>query len=86
MTDEQTPGEKLDAALAKFKQAAAEAGVTATAQGAFGWMVRGDSAKARETLGGLPVARLAEVSAAAAALSSLAAELAAGSTPSGGTP
>lgn len=48
MSDEQTPGEKLDAALAKFKAAAADVGVTATAQGAFGWMMRGDLEKSRE--------------------------------------
>ncbi|MBF6213742.1 hypothetical protein IU487_22250 [Nocardia puris] len=77
MTDEPTPGEKLDAALAKFKEAAAQVSVTATAQGAFGWMMRGDLMQARATLAKLPRERLLDVGVAAAALSSLAEEVAA---------
>lgn len=74
---EQTPGERYEAALAKLKAAAAELGVTATAQGAFGWMMRGDLEEARTVLGRLPRERLVEVSIAAAALSTLADEVAA---------
>lgn len=55
--------------------------VAATAQGAFGWMMRGDLDKARATLSRLPSERLVEVSVAAAALSALADEVAGGSKP-----
>lgn len=77
MSTEPTPGEKLDAALAKAKVAAAEAGVILAAQGAFGWALRGDMEKARTALCSLPPGKMFEVSAAAAALSVLAAEVSA---------
>ncbi|MEV5391907.1 hypothetical protein [Nocardia farcinica] len=76
MTDEPTPGEKLDAALARLKATAAAASTTLTAQGAFGWMMRGDLEQARAALTKLPTDKLVEVSAAAAALSALADEVA----------
>ncbi|GAA1281246.1 hypothetical protein [Saccharothrix xinjiangensis] len=70
MTEEK-PRPSLDEALAKVR-------LVAGAQGSMGWMVRGDLAKARETLEKLSAEQLREVSAAAAALSSLADEVAGG--------
>lgn len=78
---EQTPGERFEEALAKLRAAGAEVGVLATAQGAFGWMMRGDLDKARAALVKLPPERLVEVSVAAAALSALADEVSGGSKP-----
>lgn len=48
----------------------------AKAQGAMAWMYRGDIDAARQALAGLPPEKLTEISVAAAALSSLADELA----------
>lgn len=76
MTDEQTPGERIAAAMKGIQEAAAVAGVTLTVQGAMGWMWRGDIEQARTTLRRLPRERLLEVSAAASALSALADEIA----------
>ncbi|WP_280505816.1 hypothetical protein [Nocardia farcinica] len=67
----------LSDALNNFQSAMTRLGQTATAQGAFGWMVRGDLEKAREALRKLPPDKLLEVSAAASALSALADEVAA---------
>ncbi|MCM6775001.1 hypothetical protein NDR87_26510 [Nocardia sp. CDC159] len=75
--DDPTPGERLDAALQRLRESATAAAGTMTAQGAFGWMMRGDLAKARATLVKLSPDKLTEVSAAAAALSALADEVAA---------
>lgn len=76
MTDEQTPAERITAAMEKLKTAAENAGHTFTVQGAMGWMWRGDLEQARTALRKLPPERLHEVSAAAAALSALADEVA----------
>lgn len=56
-------------------------GHTLTAQAAFGWMYRGRLDDAREVLARLPTGALQQVSVAAAALSTLADELAAGRPP-----
>ncbi|WP_280392871.1 hypothetical protein [Nocardia wallacei] len=77
MSDETTPGQRLDAALQRFQEQAATATSILTAQGAFGWMLRADLPKARKALAKLPAEQLAEISAAAAALSALADEIAA---------
>jgi hypothetical protein len=78
MPDEQTPGQKIDAALQELKEASANAGVILAVQGAMGWMFKGDMEQARAALvRRVPRERLAEVSMAAAALSSLADEIAA---------
>ena len=53
------------------------AGNILTTQAAIGWVFKGDLAKAREVLAKLPPDKLVEVSMAAAALSSLADEVAA---------
>lgn len=76
MSEEGKPPD-LSEALANFKTSMAKLGQVATAQGAFGWMVRGDLVNARETLRRLSPDMLLDVSAAASALSALAAEVAA---------
>lgn len=72
-----TPSQQLDAALAQFSKNMARVGHAFAGQGAMGWMLRGDMAKAREALQRVPSERLPEISIAAAALSALADELAA---------
>jgi hypothetical protein len=84
MSEELTPGQRLGKALRGFSEAGRAAGATLTAQGAFGWMMRGDIAKARATLAKLPADKLREASDAAAALSPLADDVA--SEPGGPTP
>lgn len=74
MTDE-PPRLSFADAMAKFKTSVEHAGHILGAQAAMGWMFRGDLAKARGALEKLTPAKLAEVSAAAAALSSLADEV-----------
>lgn len=64
-------------AAKKFSEGMQHTGHILTAQGAMGWAYRGDLEKARQVLQKLPADKLAEVSAAAAALSSLADEVAA---------
>lgn len=83
MTDEQTPAERITAAMEKLKTAAENAGQALTVQAAMGWMWRGDLEQARTALRKLPPERLYEVSAAGSALSALADEVAAegGATP-----
>ncbi|ANZ35217.1 hypothetical protein BBK82_03165 [Lentzea guizhouensis] len=81
-SDEQRKaGEDFAAALGeaakKLQQGLENTGHILTAQGAMGWVYRGDLPKARQALGKLPVDKLAELSAVAAALSSLADEVAA---------
>jgi hypothetical protein len=68
----------LKDALAEFGKAIETSGHIMAAQGAMGWMMRGEWAKARVALSDLPDERLREVSVTAAALSSLADEMAAG--------
>lgn len=70
-------GENLAAALEKFSAGMEHTGHILTAQAAMGWIYRGDLAAARRSLRKLPPEKLAEVSTAAAALSSLADEVAA---------
>jgi hypothetical protein len=84
MSEELTPGQRLGNALRGFSEAGRAAGATLTAQDAFGWMMRGDIAKARATLAKLPADKLREASDAAAALSPLADDVA--SEPGGPTP
>jgi hypothetical protein len=84
MSEELTPGQRLGNALRGFGEAGRAAGATLTAQGAFGWMMRGDIAKARATLAKLPADKLREASDAAAALSPLAEDVA--SEPGGPIP
>lgn len=67
----------LGDAAKKFSEGTQHTGHILTAQGAMGWVYRGDLEKARQVLQKLPADKLAEVSAAAAALSSLADEVAA---------
>ena len=79
-----TDSDKPDVAAAwknvqNFLAAVRDSGHILVAQGAFGWLVRGDLDRARRELGKLPVEKLTAVSLAAAALSSLADEVAAGS-------
>jgi len=64
-------------AAEKIREGMEHTGHILTAQGAMGWVYRGDLEKARTMLEKLPADKLAEVSAAAAALSSLADEVAA---------
>jgi len=59
----------------KVGKAFQQAGHVLTAQAAMGWVMRGDLDAARNTLRGLPPEMLHEVSAAAAALTSLADEV-----------
>lgn len=76
-TDEQPDWAKgLHSAAAEFAKAMEQTGYILTAQGALGWMMRSDMEKARETLAGLPAEQLQAVSVAAAALASLADEVA----------
>lgn len=82
MTDDQTPGQRFEAAMKDLHTAATAAGVTLKVQGAMGWMWRGDIEQARTALRRLPHERLLEVSAAAAALSALADEIATEEGPS----
>lgn len=70
-------GAAMGEATKKFSEAMQHTGHILTAQGAMGWVYRGDLASARRALEKLPADKLAEVSAAAAALSSLADEVAA---------
>lgn len=77
MTEEKPRPSRADF-VAKFKTSVEHAGHILGAQAAMGWMFRGDLAKARGALEKLTPEKLAEVSAAAAALSSLADEVAAG--------
>ncbi|MRH86022.1 hypothetical protein GFY24_00830 [Nocardia sp. SYP-A9097] len=67
---------RMDAILQQFTDAAAIAGHTLTVQAAMGWMWRGDLDHARTSLRALPADKLRELSAAAAALSALADEIA----------
>lgn len=69
--------EKIAEAVRRVGESLARAGQTWRVQGAMGHMLHGDLAQAREALRGLPPERLAEVATAAAALSSLADEIAA---------
>jgi hypothetical protein len=64
-------------AAKKFSDGMQHTGHIMTAQGAMGWVYRGDLEKARAVLEKLPADKLAELSMAAAALSSLADEVAA---------
>ncbi|MBF6416940.1 hypothetical protein [Nocardia cyriacigeorgica] len=73
--------ERLNQAMENLRNAAINTGHTLTVQAAMGWVMRGDLAKACESLQRLPADKLLEVSAAAAALSSLADELATGTQP-----
>lgn len=66
----------LSNALGQLPKALEKMGHIAAAQGAMGWMVQGEMEKAREALAGLPVEQLQAVSVAAAALASLADEVA----------
>lgn len=66
----------LSDAVGEFGKAMEKTGHILTAQGAMGWMVQGELEKAREALAGLPVEQLQAVSVAAAALASLADEVA----------
>ncbi len=75
-TDEQPNFDGLKKVLGEFGKAMEQAGHVFAAQGAFGWMFRGDLEQARKTLEGLPADKLQEVSMAAAALASLADEVA----------
>lgn len=67
--------EALRTALREMNAAFAQVGNVLRAQGAFGWMYRGDLEQARETLDTLPADVLRQVSAAASVLSTLADEL-----------
>lgn len=64
-------------AWAELGKAIESVGHVIAAQGALGYMLNGDLANARETLANLPADQLQSVSVAAAALSSLADEIAA---------
>lgn len=64
-------------AAKKFADGMQHTGHILTAQSAMGWAYRGNLAEARRVLEKLPVDKLTELSAAAAALSSLADEVAA---------
>ncbi|WP_280410557.1 hypothetical protein [Nocardia asiatica] len=80
MPNDETPRVDWEQVAANLRQAGegfARAGQTWTVQGAMGWMFRGDIDRARDALRRIPRERLVEVSAAAAALSSLADEIAA---------
>lgn len=76
MTAEQEPewAQQLRAGVAGFTEALAHVGHIARAQGAMGWLYRGDIEAAGKTLDGLPADVLHQVSAAAQALSTLADE------------
>lgn len=65
---------KLQEAVADVVPKLEHMGHVAKAQGAMGWIYRGDLEQARQALAGLPADKLAEISIAAAALSSLADE------------
>lgn len=64
-------------AAAELAKAMEQTGYILTAQGAMGWLYRGDLEKARETLANLPAEQLQAVSVTASALASLADEIAA---------
>jgi hypothetical protein len=64
-------------ATKKFSEGMQHTGHILTSQSAMGWVYRGDLEKARAVLEKLPADKLAELSTAAAALSSLADEVAA---------
>jgi hypothetical protein len=65
---------QLRAGVEGFGAALAHVGHVARAQGAMGWLYRGDIEQARTALDGLPPEVLRQVSASAAALSALADE------------
>ncbi|MEU1550261.1 hypothetical protein [Nocardia sp. NPDC005745] len=67
--------------LAKSVESLARVGQLWRAQGAFGWMLRGDIEQARTTLESLPADRLPEIAIAATTLASLAEEIAARTPP-----
>lgn len=71
----------LSDALAKAVAGMKHAGDILTTQAAIAWVYKGDLVKAREVLAKLPADKLVEVSMAAAALSSLADEVAAEKRP-----
>jgi len=64
----------LRAAAEKAAEALSHTGHVFTAQAAMGWMFRGDLEAARRAVAKLPADKLAELSAAAAALAALADE------------
>ncbi|WP_181723083.1 MULTISPECIES: hypothetical protein [Nocardia] len=71
----------MNEALKRFSESLtpslARTGQLWRAQGALGWMLRGDIEKARDTLESLPADRLPEIAVAATTLVSLAEEIAA---------
>jgi len=72
--DEPQWAKDLRAAAENLNAAATHATHILAAQEAMGWMYRGDLAAARRAVAKLPADRLAELSAAAAALAALADE------------
>jgi hypothetical protein len=66
--------ENFERSMRQHGEAVGKAGRILTAQGAFGWMYRGDVDQARAALKAMSPEQLQEVSAAAAALAGLADE------------
>lgn len=81
MAEQPDWAENLKKAVGRFAEdlgkAVEDAAPIFAAQGAMGWMMKGDMEQARSALAKLPADKLREVSAAAFALSSLADEIAA---------
>lgn len=77
-SDQQQPEwlKQLTEAITGFGKELEKVGPILIAQGAFGWMMRGDIEAARADLAKLPVEQLQAVSLAASALTSLADEVA----------
>lgn len=69
--------ERMKKASEQMQAGLQQAGFVLSAQGAMGWAYKGDLAQARRVLEKLPPEKLTELSMAAAALSSLADEVAA---------
>jgi hypothetical protein len=76
--------ERAGELAAGFAHALEQVGHIMAAQGAMGWMFRGDLDAARKSLMGLPVEQLQTVSVTASALASVADEIAMERKPSAG--